>query len=121
MTIHHANITLWLLFFLGQVIHALKLGKTDKQGFAQHFKAGWVDILIRLSLCGVMFALWLNKPDMLTKLIGGIGISEDFVQPGPATSFAFGLAADSLLDFLKGKNIPVLGQLIPDEKEAEKP
>lgn len=106
------NVTSWGLFLLGFAMHFLLQAKASVSSQSNGLKTvrewlalTWPVSLVRLFLCGVAFGLWLNTPDLFSKLLASVTGVTHPLPLNRETIALFGYVADSLLD----KAVSILG------------
>jgi len=109
-----ASFISWALFLLGFAMHFLLQAKASVQSRSnglqtvrQWITLTWPSALVRLFLCALAFALWLDMPNAFNKLMES-ATAGAVTQPLPLnreTVALFGYLSDSLLD----KLVAILG------------
>lgn len=116
---YHHTWLIWGLFFLGQILHGLlqidSISRQTKQTRRTILYDAWIRIAYRMGACSVLFGLVWLYPELLTKLLGVIGLQ---VSGDEATVIAlpmnnllalgYGMGFDSALGY-----IPILKSQVP--------
>lgn len=112
--------TMWALYFVGQLLHMFKridMTKSSKlngiKTYGDYLKANWISLATRLFLSTMLLGWWSTHADFLNTLFSRFGVTVGFEIPFTLwTVGIYGLAIDSILDWMVGK-IPFLQKEVP--------
>jgi len=117
----HTLIELYVLFLLGAAMHVLKRLSMTKLGKLAYLKAYWLNLVVRVFLGALGYALWQANPQVIQAYLPAW--AKDVLPTGHVSAMLLGYFLDSGLDLLASKVPGISGEIpaLPDNGAPAKP